>query len=69
MTAAASPDHYCLGSCMTYCGECKWLARWVQVGAFSRDQRAVLFPDLVRVSETKCQLTNGTLFVAKELNA
>lgn len=65
----SSADKFCLGSCMTYCDECKWHARWNEVGEFPKDQRAVLFPDLIRLSESECQFTNGTLFASKEMNA
>jgi hypothetical protein len=53
---------YCLGSCMSYCSDCKWKVRWDEVGEFTKDERDARWPDLVRVSNERCQLTNGSLF-------
>jgi hypothetical protein len=61
------PDYYCIGTgCMRYCNDCKWRARWDEVGEFPRDDREVRWPNLVRLSNDACQITSGKLFVAKE---
>lgn len=63
------PDYFCLGSCMSYCDECKWHARWKEVGEHTKDERMEKWPTLVRVRESQCQLLNGAMFKAKEVSA
>lgn len=58
----ATGDFYCLGSCMSYCDECKWEARWKEVGEFTLDERMAKWPTLVRINDSQCQLLNGAMF-------
>lgn len=62
-------DYFCLGSCMSYCDECKWHARWKEVGEHTQEERMEKWPALVRVKESQCQLMNGAMFKAKETTA
>jgi hypothetical protein len=68
-SAIADRDFFCLGSCMTYCDDCKWRARWDVVGEFSVSERTARYPTLERIHEGVCQVTNGKAFVAKEQSA
>ena len=68
-TVTVAGDFFCLGSCMSYCDECKWGARWNEVGEFTRDERMAKWPALLRINDSQCQLLNGAMFVAKASNA
>jgi hypothetical protein len=64
--SAETKDYYCTGSCMTYCSDCKWKARWDVVGESTRAERNEKWPGLISIPTSTCQLTSGMFFKAEK---